>query len=186
MVDLLNEYERAKPRQRLHGPKKILHAAAIWERLSLGLNMLFVEWVRKHSGNGRRQFEREVSAALRSRQGAGAFADIDLDKLDSPAIVRGAVASLRKALDLREALPDEDQKVFDSEMFTLAERLVHSRGDFFQEARRRHLDVKGDDAWINENGELGDREGNSLLVPSKVRLHPYRIEAFARIIRDLA
>lgn len=189
---VLPRYENIKARA-LDEPAATLRAAAIWERLSLGLNVIFTVWVHAIEA-GRpltvaRDLARLLSVGIRSAQ----LAEVDLS--DPEAALAKAVASLRQAVRRHDDLVLRGVNLPGVEWFELAREMVRGRRpprarahDTIERLHQKHLEAKGDDAWVRGYGsalELARDPGAGWTVPSRVRLHGYRMAAFDRVARDL-
>lgn len=162
-----------------------LREAAIWERLSVGLNaafLLFLKHVRRPAA------ARMALAAARRRPGKPA-AFLDSIPIDDHAAIR-AIASVRHALALRKRLEPGALVDSDESAFELGQQLVG--GDdldlVFAGLVDRHLASKGDDAWVRPRGhglELARDPGDTWTLPTKATLHGYRVWAFGQILVDL-
>lgn len=190
---VLPRYEQIKARA-LEEPAATLRAAAIWERLSLGLNVIFMLWVHAIEA-GRpstvaRDLARLLSVGIRSSELAG----VD-DLSDQEGALATAVVSLRQAVRRRDDLAHRGVDLPGVEWFDLAREIVRSHRpprararDAIERLLQKHLEAKGDDAWVHGYGsalELARDPGAGWTVPGRVRLHGYRMAAFDSVARDL-
>jgi hypothetical protein len=189
---VLPRYEGLQAK-RLDEPGATLRVAAIWERLSLGLNTLFTVWVQAIEAGRSEAAERKLARLLASRVPTGELADVDLT--DHERALATAVASLRHAVHRHDDLAGRGVVLPGAEWFALARDLVGKRlplrarvADTFERLLARHLVAKGDDAWVRRNGdvlELSREPGKGWTVPARVRLHAYRMSAFHSLAHDL-
>ena len=190
---VLPRYE-ARRTPTLLEPVQTLRAAAVWERLSVGLNTLFTVWVRAIDAGRRRAVERDLTRLL-SRglplPPLGAIALTD----ETNALARG-IASLRLALRLNDRLRDGGTQLPDPGAFELARIFISKRrsprsrvAEGLAMLLARHRDAKGDDVWVREVGsgqlELARDAGEGWTIPTLVRPHAYRMAAFSRVANDL-
>ncbi len=166
----------------------------MWERLSLGLNVLFTVWIRGIEHGRRNTVEKRAAELVSIGLKVPSLDPIGLTD-ESSAIAKG-VASLRHAVRLYDRLRDRGVNVGDAETFELARAFIargkrpRARVDHaFDLLLRRHRSVKGDEAWVR-NGtrrqlELARDAGDSWTVPQSVRPHAYRMSAFSQVATDL-
>ena len=166
----------------------------MWERLSLGLNVLFTAWVRGVEHGRYQVVERKIERRLMIGISCPSLESVDLREEDRA--LAKAIACLRVAVRRYNDLNDRGVTLPDREAFEIARALLSSRHrprtrvqQGIQRLRVRHLRAKGDDAWFREAGrgrlELARESGDKWRVPTVVRLHAYRISAFANIAHDL-
>jgi len=186
--NVLCEYEDLK--RELSEPQYTLRLAAVWEYLSLGLNALFIGWVRAI-----KEGERKASAFERLLKTTRADRDNSLQRLSLPlddeALISYGRAWLKRALELHKSLKDY-VKWPDEYPFSLGRHLFHAKqyGDLaLQELFEQHQQAKGDDAWIesNSNGgyQIAGEFEDGWKLPPAVGPHSYRFSAFSRIARDI-
>ena len=186
--NVLCEYEGQ--RGKLSEPKNTLRLAAVWEYLSLGLNTLFIGWVRAIKEGERKAttFERLLGTTRANR--SNSLPRLSLP-LDDEALISYGRAWLKRALELHSSLKDCG-KWPDEHLFTLGRRLLHAnenRDLALQELFQQHQQAKGNDAWIDTKSNGGYRiapefeEGWKL--PPNVGLHSYRFSAFSSIADDI-
>jgi hypothetical protein len=192
---VLPHYE--KPAKYSHEePAATLHAAAIWEHLSLGLNVVFCSWVQAVKQKNQRAFFRALAQSAKRRAGVATLGTTSLDDVDQA--VRRARACLGRAERLRTngcreggnlLSENEDELSLGSEVLTVAtpegaERAIQRLLDI-------HRQAKGDEAWVScSDSDLGHARLNrdtkkSWSPPDKVHLHPYRMRAFEQLVVDL-
>lgn len=177
-------------------PARTLRVAAVWERLSFGLNAVFVSWLRAVDAGTCRSFERTLAELLTGRLPQPTLEPTELSAQNQvPALAR-AVSSLRHAIRLHDQLDECHTMLKDEDAFELARSLVSSRqaprvrvAKTINDLRSRHLAAKGDEAWVREcpDGELelARDGGETWKMPSVVRPHAYRMAAFHQIAFDL-
>jgi hypothetical protein len=176
-------------------PARTLRVAAVWERLSFGLNAVFVSWLRAVDAGTCTSFERTLAKLLTGRLPQPTLEPTELSAQNQvPALAR-AVSSLRHAIRLHDQLDECHAMLKDEGAFELARDLVSSRqpprvrvAKTIDDLRSRHLAAKGDDAWVRKcpNGfELARDGGETWKMPSAVRPHAYRMAAFHQIAFDL-
>jgi hypothetical protein len=163
-----------------------LREAAVWERLSVGLQATFLLWLdRIHAPEA----VKRLLAAARRRHGVKprAFAAIQIGD-DTAA---EAIQSVRRALALRDRLEWRGGlRHCDPHAFELGEALVGSThlDEVLTGLEERHRKAKGDDAWIRPTGrgrELARDADDKWEPPKTATLHGYRLNAFAHILDDL-
>jgi hypothetical protein len=175
-------------------PIHTLRTAAVWERLSVGLNTLFTVWVRAIDAGRQRTVERDLAQLLSRGLPVTALGSIAM--ADEDAALAGGLASLRLALRLNDRLCDVGTQLPDREAFELARVFINrsrsprSRvGEGLAMLLARHQTAKGDDAWVREAGsgqlEIARDAGEGWTIPTLVRPHAYRMAAFSRIAHDL-
>lgn len=191
---LLIGYERT--RGRLEEPANTLRLAAVWERLSLGLNALFIGRLHAVDRGDDPGFEKIVARALSTRSPTASLEPI---RVDGPAdvLVRSAVASLRHGLRLHDELRDRGLPVPDDQTAVdLARGLLGGVRKPRDRARKtlecllaRHELAKGDEAWIRRTArgrlEIARDPGDGWTIPAEARPHPYRMAAFGQLVTDL-
>jgi hypothetical protein len=186
--NVLCEYEGRKGK--LSEPQNTLRLAAVWEYLSLGLNTLFIGWVRAIKEGERKAstFESLLKTTRANRNSS--LRRLSLPPDDEELISYGR-AWLKRALGLHNSLRDYG-KWPDEHPFLLGDYLLHANknGDLaLQELFQQHQQAKGNDAWIESNSNGGYRiapefeEGWKL--PPDVGLHGYRFSAFSSIAHDI-
>jgi hypothetical protein len=162
-----------------------LREAAIWERLSVGLHAVFLLWL--HHIEKRTTAVRMIQKARRTR---GASPDPHEDiPIDDQAADR-AVRSIRRALVMRDRLTDEQALPHsDPAVFELGEALVGAStrvDDVLRLLADRHLQAKGDDAWLRPGRrELARDADDKWQLPTSATLHGYRLGAFGQLLVDL-
>lgn len=181
---------------RAHEPVSILHAAAIWEYLSLGLNMIFTAWVRAIAIKQHRSYLQLVTEAMKAKSASPSLETEVLDDSKWESIVRRGRTCLRYACHLAERLLPARRALLEDDAFHLARIMLQaSRRNLAEEALsqllQRHFKAKGGEAWVLcPRDDLGRATINqetkrSWRLPNRVRLHPYRMEAFCQIVLDL-
>jgi hypothetical protein len=185
LPEVLGAYEVRRDRQ----PSQTVGAlreAAVWERLSVGLNAVFLLWLAHLRSPGFAR-ERLVAARRKRRVERLPFSDIQID--DSATAT--AVQSVRRALAMRDRLePRGGLGHCDTSAFTLGDAVVSGVpiGNVLEQLEERHVVAKGDDAWIRDHGqrkELARDTDRSWQLPSAATLHAYRLTAFGSILADL-
>lgn len=178
--------------------QRTLRAAAVWEYLALGLNLVFVLWARSIEQRREPRFIRELRRALASRAVLPELKEVKVsDPLDEGTL-RRAHALLAYACRLRDRLGERrvDLPGVDMSVFAFADELLAARdrqNTWLEETLHkflvRHLAAKGDDAWITETGngrlEIARDPDERWQLPDRVAPHAYRFEAFDSIARDL-
>jgi hypothetical protein len=162
----------------------VLREAAVWERLSIGLNAIFLLWLRGLENPGRT--EKMIARARKNRSGKRPFAEISIG--DNTAA--DAIQSVRRALYARGRLPQDDLPRCDSSAFQLGEALIGTTplDEVFDLLERRHIDAKGEEGWIrrvDSARELARDADDTWELPRKATLHGYRLKAFDQIRTDL-
>jgi hypothetical protein len=175
-------------------PVQTLRAAAVWERLSLGLNTLFTVWVRAIDAGRQQAVERDLTQLLSRGLPLSPLGTIALMD-ETTALARG-IASLRVALRLSDRLCHGGTQLPDPGAFALA-RIFINKGrsprsrvaEGLAMLLARHRAAKGDDAWVREVGsgrlEIARDAGEGWTIPTLVRPHAYRMAAFSRVANDL-
>ncbi|MBI1901345.1 MAG: hypothetical protein HYS13_09580 [Planctomycetia bacterium] len=183
-------------------PENTLRAAAVWEYVSLGLNLIFVAWVRAIEANELPSFRTALRQRLTARRNRPQLCDVPLADNDFDSAIARAIASLAHAVILFDRLPDQGRALLEEWPFDLARRIVDRResararcDDALQSLLKIHDKAKGGDAWLHwlhapENGRLerltiNRQSKKSWQPPDKVALHGYRMAAFNRIAKDL-
>ncbi len=190
---VLPRYEGRRP-PTLPEPLQTLRAAAVWERLSVGLNTLFTVWVRSIDAGRQRHVERDLAHLLSREHPVPPLGAIALT--DETASLALGIASLRLALRLNDRLRDSGTQLPDPSAFELARIFISkSKGpssrvaDGLAMLLARHRSAKGDDAWVREVGsgqfEIARDAGEGWSIPTLVRPHAYRMAAFSRVANDL-
>lgn len=164
-----------------------LREAAIWERLSVGLHAIFLLWL--HNIEKPTTAKRSLKVARRARSKGwtpyGAI-EVDTDEL----AVR-AIQSIRRALALRDRLPEDALRRIDPTAFDLGEAVVSSStsiDDVLTQLASRHAQAKGDDAWMRDGRygkELARDADDKWQLPTRATLHGYRLGAFGSLLVDL-
>lgn len=168
-----------------------LREAAIWERLSLGLNATFLLWLAAFEPDRRRSTVQLLRRTRRTRRGAGPLDAIPVASMAGEEVARRAFASIRRALELRSRLDAEALSRSDGAAFELGEALVGGAtpiADVLRAFEERHCAVKGDEAWLRRGpqaSQLARDPGEPWELPQTARLHPYRLWAFGQILADL-
>lgn len=182
-----------RPGKAMREPLQTLRMAAIWERLSVGLNTLFIVWVRGIQDHRQGAVERMAASLLNRYHRSGDLAGVALDDWENALSI--ATASLRRAVKLSERFPDADMQS-EFEAFDIARQLVGGSGpprrrviDALERMRLRHYAVKGnEEAWVRECSdgfELARDVGDSWTLPRIVEPHAYRMAAFSQVAQDL-
>lgn len=189
---VLPRYEEVRARA-LDEPAATLREAAIWERLSLGLNVIFAVWLRSIEAGRPSTVARDLAKLLSIGTRSAPLAEVDLS--DQEAALAKAVSCLRQAVRRRADLADRGVALTGDEWFELACHLVSAdhlprnrAHDTVERLLQKHLEAKGDEAWVRGHGsalELARDPATGWAVPSRVRLHGYRMGAFDNIARDL-
>ena len=190
---VLPRYE-ARRTPTLLEPVQTLRTAAVWERLSVGLNTLFTVWVRAIDAGRRRAVERDLTELLSRRLPPPPLGAIALT--DETTALATGIASLRLALRLNDRLRDGGTQLPDPGAFELARIFISKRrsprsrvAEGLAMLLARHRDAKGDDVWVREVGsgqlELARDAGEGWTIPTLVRPHAYRMAAFSRVANDL-
>jgi len=181
--------EKYESRRELKPSRTIaaLREAAIWERLSVGLNAIFLLWLHHVEKPG--VATRMIQTARRSRAASAVpFGDIAIDEhaaMHAIQSIRLALLAVRRLAN-GDAFPHSDPAVFE-----LGEASVSSTtriGDVLEKLGARHFKAKGDDAWLREGSsgkELARDADDKWEVPTAARLHGYRLDAFGQILSDL-
>jgi hypothetical protein len=193
---VLQRYERIRMRGQTD-LQKALHAAVIWEWLSLGLNVIFVGWsLEVHAGESHR-FMRSLILRLRLMPRNRLPTHLtSIDALTKPETVGRALAAIRHALEL---LPDDHRVLFFGDdayrAFEIGRRLLRDKSialkgrveRFLRDLYILHQQAKGDQLWIvtGQSGNYKPALGPSLQIPPSVQPHAYRLSAFGQIVRDL-
>lgn len=188
--NVLPKYETIRSRS-LAEPAATLRAAALWERLALGMNVIFTSWVRAIEAGRPGRVERALAALLTMRLRPAALADVELVEFESA--LAKAVANLRAAVRLYDELRDRGVVLPGGQWADIARDLIRRKSsaqtrarDLLTRLRQAHFAAKGDDAWINgDPPELSRPPGGGWEVPARVRLHGYRMAAFDSVLRDL-
>lgn len=186
LAGVLSAYETKRGHQ-LTSTVSALREAAVWERLSVGLNAIFLLCLH------RLDTPSVVKQAIGKARGSRAihslpFADISIDE----EAARHAVQSIRRALAMRDRLAQNDGLArCDPSAFELGEAVVSSAtpvGDLLESLETRHLEAKGDDAWLRDGTqgkELARDADDKWKLPTAATLHGYRLGAFGQILTDL-
>jgi len=191
---ILPRYEQRK--RRPTPVKTALHDAAVWERVSLGLNAILLAYAHNATSIGAiKEFETALTAAIRSREPAakGPLQEI-LVSGDLETALRLAVAQLRRARQL--LLPE--QNLSDDLGWarnTILAVLSPTNGSAPSRAStlmkillERHRNVKADASWFKDRVgwylTLRPEEGRPK-IPKTAQPHAYRIAAFGRLVYDL-
>lgn len=163
-----------------------LREAAVWERLSVGLNATFLLWldrIRTPAATKKLLADARRKRAVTPR----AFAAIPIG--DDAAVE--AIQSVRRALALRDRLDKRGGLSHcDPSAFELGEALVGTTNldEVLTRLEARHVKAKGDDAWIRSVGrrhELARDADDKWEPPKTATLHGYRLDAFGQILADL-
>ena len=186
LAEVLATYE-VKTGRELPGTICALREAAVWERLSVGLNSTFLLWLHyidRPSAARRIIREPRRTRAVRSQP----FADIRINE----EAAKHAIRSIRRALALRDRFAHHGGlSRCDPRAFELGEAVVSSATsveDVLMRLEVWHLAAKGDDAWLRDGNygkELARDADNKWKLPSVARLHSYRLGAFGQILTDL-
>jgi len=184
LSDVLAEYE-IKPEPQLSRTGLALREAAIWERLSLGLNAIFLMWLH-NIGNSQSVVEK-IEAARRSRgESQTAPAEIVID--ENAAV--NAIKSIRRAIRLKKMAVDTFSHC-DMSAFDLGQKFIGNTPvkGLLEQLRNRHRQAKGDDAWFRQSAsggwELARDAGDTWELPKTATMHGYRFAAFGQIIADI-
>jgi hypothetical protein len=163
-----------------------LREAAVWERLSVGLNATFLLWldrIRTPAATKKLLADARRKRAVTPR----AFAAIPIG--DDAAVE--AIQSVRRALALRDRLDKRGGLSHcDPSAFELGEALVGTINldEVLTRLEARHVKAKGDDAWIRSVGrrrEMARDADDKWEPPKTATLHGYRLDAFGQILADL-
>lgn len=185
LTKVLGAYERVRE----HAPsytRAALREAAVWERLSVGLQAVFLLWL---SPRFSQREVRSLLAAARAQRRAPAlpFGRIEIDETAALAAIR----SVRRALELRDRLaPRGGLPHCDTEVFDLGAALAGTAplDEVLEQLATRHLAAKGDDAWITSTRgkpQLARDADDKWQLPAVATLHGYRLAAFGSILDDL-
>lgn len=178
-------------------PQATLREAALHESIATGLHGIFYASLGALAAgtSGFRDFLRDWGAALAARGDPPPLGLVDLSE-DRTAGLRLAVLSIRGGLRRVKRLRAAGVPFLTEANFGLAETLVapapasgighrHRLDPLFH----RHLDAKGDEAWIRSGPDGGwelDREAlGDRVIPTQVPLRTYRLKAVASLVRDL-
>lgn len=175
-------------------PLQTLRVAAVWERLSVGLNTLFTVWVRAIDAGRRRAVERELAQILSRGLPLPPLGEVALT--DERSALAIGIASLRHALRLHDRLRDSGTQLPDLGAFELARIFVRKRRsprarvtDGLAMLLARHRAAKGDDVWVRDvrpgQLEIARDPGEGWTIPALVRPHAYRMAAFSRVATDV-
>jgi hypothetical protein len=185
--EVLGTYENSRGRY-LSRTVIALREAAVWERLSVGLNAIFLLWLQ----NIRKPaiVTTMIGAARRAKeQKRLPFRDVPIGSDTA----KYAVASIRRALTMCDRVAAlADFRRSDPEAFHLGELVVSAAPrveDIYPSIERRHLDAKGDDGWLRDGArgkELARDAGDKWKLPDVARLHSYRLGAFGQMLADLS
>lgn len=164
-----------------------LRQAAVWERLSVGLQALFLLSLHnlEHPGH--------VKTAILIARKAKSLKRLSLSSIEVDDFTAdNAIQSIRRSLKLREQLVKEGICSFDDhEAFDLGERAVSGCEpveSLICALEMRHHQAKLDDAWIRHDGkrkELVRESGDSWTLPTRANVRSYRLLAFSRLLNDL-
>jgi len=190
---VLPKYENRRGRE-LPEPFLALREAAIWERLSLGLNSIFTLWARAVDAGRQRAIERSIEDVLQHGFPPPVMEAVDLTDEDT-AIARG-ISSIRLAIRLSDQLSETGVQLPDKEAFELGRIFIAKNrrprarvAEGLAMLLARHRAAKGDDVWVREAGsgrlEIAREPGEGWIIPEIVRPHAYRMAAFDQIILDL-
>jgi hypothetical protein len=177
-------------------PAATLHSAAVWEHLSLGLNVVFCTWVRAVEQRKQGTFFRAFAQSAKRRAGVPMLGTISLDNVEEA--VRRARACLRRAERLFTDACREDGNLLseNEDKFSLgSEMLKVANTGAAEKAIKRllsvHQQAKGDEAWVScpdselRRAVLNRDTKKGWRPPDKVHLHPYRMSAFEQLVHDL-
>ncbi len=192
---VLPQYEGRRSPE-LPEPARTLRAAAVWEWLCLGLNTLFIAWVRAIEASRRNAFEHTVADLLAGHRSPPPLGQIELTGSDQELAIERAVAALRYAIRLHDRVADCESMLNDEDAFEIARKLIGAGQkkrvcveQTFRKLLDRHFAAKGDDAWVqswqSDKIELARDAGQGWKVPSIARLHSYRMAAFQQVACDL-
>jgi hypothetical protein len=183
-----------------------IRAAAVWEYLSLGLNVLFVGWVRAIDANDFRVFWRALLRSVNARRMRPRLQNVTLAEEECEFANKFALSCLAHAVRLFDTLPESacgllrEERHFEKWCpFELARDLLDRRiaprcraENLLMHLWERHDRAKGDDAWLvgGDTGcwnrvKVNRQTRKSWQPPTKVAMHGYRIPAFTQIARDL-
>lgn len=168
-------------------PVVALRRAATWERLSVGLQALFLLFLKNLDHQS--AAERAIQSARKSP--ANGRLQLNSIEVDDNTALR-AVQSIRRALKLRDELARDGICTFETdEAFELGEMAAKGTApvsDFLNALEARHFMAKQDDAWIRTIGtkrELVRDSSHRWLLPTRANVRGYRIPAFSQLIVDL-
>jgi hypothetical protein len=186
LAEVLATYEAKRGRE-LSTTVCALREAAVWERLSVGLNSIFLLWL--HHIDRPSAATRMIRKARRTRAlRTLPFADISINE----EAAEHAVRSIRRALALRDRLAHSGGlSRCDQRAFELGEAVVSSATSVegvLAGMEERHFSAKRDDAWLrvgSHGKELARDADNKWKLPPVARLHSYRLWAFGQILTDL-
>jgi len=103
-------------------PAATLRAAALWERLSVGTNVVFTSWVRAVETGQPQDVQRALAAFLLVGLGRAALSDVELTEVESA--LAKAASNLRIAVRLHDELCSRGVSLPGSEWFDLARHLL--------------------------------------------------------------
>ena len=197
--DVVLTHHRYRATGYLPEPANTLRSAAVWEYLSLGLNVLFVGWARAIEAQLPRVYLRAMSHRLGVRRPTASLGTVALDLSDPSHAVGGAISCLAEALRRYDRLSADRRCLLDSEQFEIARRLLAPARPASERVRKAltellvlHSCSKGDEAWIQcddleqlDRARLNRRTKESWQLPKEVSLHSYRMTAFDQILQDV-
>jgi hypothetical protein len=193
-------YFEGKTSASLGEPENTVRAAAVWEYLSLGLNLVFVAWVRAVDVNEFNTFRKALRRSSSARRMKPSLSDVALQDNNYEVATARAIACLSRAAAMfYQRLPEQSRCLLPGNPFDLARRFVDRRvspnariDEILQELLFLHQNAKGDEAWLQvpDPGRLDRFTVNrdtkkSWQPPNKVTVHGYRIPQFGQIVHDL-
>jgi hypothetical protein len=182
--EILFFYEKQSSTQ-LSFTQSALRAAGILERLSVGMNAIFLLWL--HSIDKPDNLAELIKDARRApRTRPKVHADIPIGS----ATAYDAMASIRRAVQLRSRGGDFLRE--EADMFALGEDILDPKIavlDILDRLRDRHISIKRDEAWCRQKGpnhwELARDADDKWPLPSKSTLHGYRLDSFLTVLGDI-
>jgi hypothetical protein len=198
--DLLQHFE-AKRSAFLPEPQNTLRAAAIWEYITLGLNLVFVSWVRAADSGEFMTFRRALRRNLSNRRIRPSLSDVLVQDNDFDGMTLKAVAYLARAVRLFDGAPVQSTILLESGKgkFDLARAILNRRTaadiraeQLLQTLFELHTKAKGDEVWLRahdsnrmEKFRVNRESKKSWQPPIKVPMHGYRLLQFGQIAYDL-
>ena len=181
-VGELLESAYQRPRGEIGGA---LAAASVWETLSQGLHGLFLGWLASQRRGELRVFERALRRPTTRRP---SLVDAWPDVVSETTAM--ALGFLRRALARRSRLPSAARALLETSMaeplWNLAENALARRETALDALGQRHVEVKGDSAWVSFDGRAWRRPaGDRRAIPERPSFHTYRLVAFRSLLRDL-
>jgi hypothetical protein len=197
--DVVLTHPRYRRIGHLPEPANTLRSAAVWEYLSLGLNVLFVGWARAIEAGLGRVYRRAMSHRLAVRRTTVRLETVPLDVSDPIPGIAGAISCLAEAVRLYDQLSADRRCLLDAETFEIARRLIDRTKPASQRVQKALAELlvlhgcsKGDEAWIQcddlehlDRAKLNRSTNESWQLPKEVSLHSYRMMAFDQILQDV-